>query len=139
MSTELSYWPYKTYNWGRWSNDLGTLNLLNVATTGRTIASVKTYQTLAQGRLFATIAGGETAGSTGTDWKPMPVEVSTCPKVEGGFSVNKIRKSYVTSAGYATHYLMLCRLEGRPQEGTPDFLMFEDDQIEWEVPGSGTA
>ena len=49
MSTALSYWPYKTYNWGRWPNDLGTLNLLSDATTARALASVKTYQTLALG------------------------------------------------------------------------------------------
>ena len=49
MSTALSYWPYKTYNWGRWPNDRGTLNLLSAATTARAIASVKTHQTLALG------------------------------------------------------------------------------------------
>jgi alkylation response protein AidB-like acyl-CoA dehydrogenase len=90
---------------------------------------------LAQGQLFATIAGGETAGSTGTDWKPVAMDVSTCAHVDGGFGVNNIRKSYVTSAGHATHYLMLCRLEGRPTDGMPDFLMVERDHIQSEVVG----
>ena len=49
MSTALPYWPYKTYNWGRWPNDLGTLNLLSEATTARAIASVKANKTLALG------------------------------------------------------------------------------------------
>ena len=41
MTTDLPYWPYRTYNWGRWANDLGTLNLLNETTTARAIASVR--------------------------------------------------------------------------------------------------
>ena len=49
MNSTLPYWPYKTYNWGRWPNDLGTLNLLSEATTARAIASVKANKTLALG------------------------------------------------------------------------------------------
>ena len=49
MNTTLSYWPYKTYNWGRWPNDRGTLNLLSEATTARAIASVKAHRTFALG------------------------------------------------------------------------------------------
>jgi alkylation response protein AidB-like acyl-CoA dehydrogenase len=90
---------------------------------------------LARGEVFATIAGGETAGATGADWSPNAMNVSTCPLVDGGFQLDHVRKSYVTSAGHATHYLALCRLEGRPTQGMPDFLMVERDQIGWEVVG----
>ncbi|MBM3344918.1 MAG: cyclase family protein [Betaproteobacteria bacterium] len=45
----LPYWPHRTYNWGRWSNDRGTLNLLDPGTTQRAIASVSTFETLALG------------------------------------------------------------------------------------------
>jgi len=90
---------------------------------------------LARGEVFATIAGGETGGATGTDWKPEAMDVSTCPLVDGGYQLNHVRKSYVTSAGHATHYLALCRLEGRPTQGMPDFLMVERDHIGWETVG----
>jgi len=90
---------------------------------------------LARGELFATIAGGETAGATGADWSPDAMNVSTCPQVDGGYQLTNIRKSYVTSAGHATHYLALCRLEGRPAQGMPDFLMIERDNIKWETVG----
>ncbi|MGE0822931.1 MAG: acyl-CoA dehydrogenase family protein [Candidatus Binatia bacterium] len=90
---------------------------------------------LARGELFATIAGGETAGAAGNDWRPNAMEVATCRRVDGGFQLENIRKSYVTSAGHATHYLMLNRLEGRPAQGMPDFLMVERDHVEWKVLG----
>lgn len=90
---------------------------------------------LARGEVFATIAGGETTGATGADWRPVAMDVSTCPSVDGGFQIDHVRKSYVTSAGHATHYLFLTRLEGRPAQGMPDFLVVERDQIAWEVVG----
>lgn len=90
---------------------------------------------LARGEVFATIAGGETTGATGADWRPVAMDVSTCPSVDGGFQIDQVRKSYVTSAGHATHYLFLTRLEGRPTQGMPDFLVVERDKIAWEVVG----
>ena len=64
------------------------------------------------------------------------MEVSTCQRMKGGFQLEHIRKSYVTSAGHATHYLLLSRLEGRPAQGMPDFLMVEREHITWEVIGT---
>jgi isovaleryl-CoA dehydrogenase len=90
---------------------------------------------LAQGEVFATVAGGESAGTTGTDWRPTAMEVSTFKRADNGYRLDHVRKSYVTSAGHATHYLMFCRLEGRPTEGPPDFLFVERDRIAWEVVG----
>ena len=82
---------------------------------------------LARGEVFATVAGGETAGTTGHDWRPTAMDVSTFKRVDSGYRLDNVRKSYVTSAGHATHYLMFCRLEGRPTEGPPDFLLVERD------------
>ncbi|MBI3799501.1 MAG: acyl-CoA/acyl-ACP dehydrogenase, partial [Deltaproteobacteria bacterium] len=90
---------------------------------------------LTRGEVFATIAGGESSGTTGADWRPIATDVSTALSVDGGFQLDHVRKSYVTSAGHATHYLLLTRLEGRPTQGMPDFLMVERDKISWEVVG----
>ena len=91
---------------------------------------------LAQGEVFATIAGGESSGTTGIDWRPIATDVSTCPRVPGGYQLHQVRKSYVTSAGHATHYMTLGRLEGRPTQGMPDFLVVEKEHIQWEVVGT---
>ena len=95
---------------------------------------------LLRGEVFAAAPGGEPAGKTGNDWTPVPQTVSTLPRVDGGFEIDHIRKSYVTSAGHATHYLMFCRVEGGRTEGPPDLLMFKHDEVEWEVlDASGNA
>jgi hypothetical protein len=46
MTTDetLDYWPYRTYNWGRWPNDRGTLNLIDEATVARALATPRTHQ-----------------------------------------------------------------------------------------------
>lgn len=50
MSTEtLPHWPYKTYNWYRWPNDLGTLNLLGRHTTRRALDSVRSFDVFGLG------------------------------------------------------------------------------------------
>lgn len=45
----LPYWPYRTFNWGRWQNDRGTLNLIGELTTRRAMATVKSYQVMPLG------------------------------------------------------------------------------------------
>lgn len=45
----LPYWPYRTFNWGRWPDDRGTLNLLGPAVTRRAIESVVSHETFALG------------------------------------------------------------------------------------------
>lgn len=45
----LEHWPFRTYNWGRWPNDLGTLNLLGPAATRRALGSVQSHEQLALG------------------------------------------------------------------------------------------
>src|SRR5262249_55991594 len=86
---------------------------------------------LLRGGVFAAAPGGEPHGKTGDDWTPVRQKVSTLPRVAGGFLLDHVRKSYVTSAGYATHYVMFCRVEGGRTEGPPGLLMFKHDEVEW--------
>lgn len=90
---------------------------------------------LAEGKVFATIAGGESGGSTGNDWRADGLNVTSIKNENGSFKLDDIRKSYVTSAGHATHFTMFCRVEGLYTEGPPNLLVVEADQIEWEVLG----
>ena len=90
---------------------------------------------LVRGEMFAAAPGGEPHGKTGDDWTPVPQSVTTLPRVAGGFLIDHVRKSYVTSAGHATHYVMFCRVEGGRQEGPPDLLIFKNDEVEWETIG----
>ncbi|HAA94579.1 MAG TPA: hypothetical protein DHW65_03080 [Dehalococcoidia bacterium] len=92
-------------------------------------------QPLLKGQVFAAAPGGEPHGSSGDDWTPVPQTVTTLPRVEGGFHLDHIRKSYVTSAGHATHYIMFCRVEGGRTEGPPELLIFKNDEVEWETIG----
>ena len=90
---------------------------------------------LARGEVFATIAGGETGGPTGNDWRPTAMEPSYFQRSKGNIVINNVRKSYVTSAGHATHYTMFCRVEGIYTEGPPNLLVVESDSINWQVVG----
>lgn len=45
----LPHWPHSSFNWGRWPNDMGTLNLLGPHCVARAIASVQSRQVLALG------------------------------------------------------------------------------------------
>ena len=80
---------------------------------------------LARGEAFAAAAGGESRGQTGRDWRPVSAPDVPLPLVEGGLKLDNIRKSYVTSAGHASHYIMFCRVEGGRMDGPPDLLMIE--------------
>jgi alkylation response protein AidB-like acyl-CoA dehydrogenase len=85
--------------------------------------------------MFAAAPGGEPHGQTGDDWTPVRQKVTTLHRVEGGYHLDNLRKSYVTSAGHATHYVMFCRVEGGRTEGPPELLMFKHDEVEWETIG----
>jgi len=90
---------------------------------------------LVRGEVFAAAPGGEPHGQTGDDWTPVRQKVTTLPRVAGGFHIDHVRKSYVTSAGHATHYVMFCRVEGGRTEGPPELLIFKHDEVEWETIG----
>src|SRR5499427_10547726 len=87
---------------------------------------------LAHGEVFATVAGGESAGA-GNNWVLHALAVSTVTKVPGGYQLDQIRKSYVTSAGQATHYFFICKV-GQETPATDLTLLFIDaSQVAWEI------
>ena len=90
---------------------------------------------LANGNVFAAAAGGESRGQSGGDWRPVSAPDVPLPRVEGGFKLDNIRKSYVTSAGHASHYVMFCRVDESRLDGPPDLIMIEADKVEWETIG----
>jgi isovaleryl-CoA dehydrogenase len=91
---------------------------------------------LLRGEVFAAAPGGEPHGQTGDDWTPVRGKVSTLRRVTGGLQIDHVRKSYVTSAGYATHYVMFCRVEGGRTEGPPELVIFKHDEVAWETIGA---
>ncbi len=90
---------------------------------------------LARGDVFAAAAGGESRGQSGRDWRPVSAPDVPLPRVEGGFKLDNVRKSYVTSAGHASHYVMFCRVDENRLDGPPDLIMIEADEVEWETVG----
>jgi isovaleryl-CoA dehydrogenase len=90
---------------------------------------------LLRGEMFAAAPGGEPHGATGDDWTPVRDKVSTLRRVTGGLQIDHVRKSYVTSAGHAAHYVMFCRVEGGRTEGPPDLVIFKHDEVAWETIG----
>lgn len=91
---------------------------------------------LLRGEVFAAAPGGEPHGQTGDDWTPVRGKVSTLRRVTGGLQIDHVRKSYVTSAGHATHYVMFCRVEGGRTEGPPELVIFKHDEVAWETIGT---
>ena len=70
---------------------------------------------MAEGEVFTTIAGGESQGE-GDNWNATQT-ASHVDKVAGGYQINNVRKSYVTSAGKATHLpVCLTRRGQHPSE-----------------------
>ena len=88
---------------------------------------------MARGEVFTTIAGGESWGSTGTDWRPAALDVCTYKNENGQILIDNVRKSYVTSAGQVTHYVMFCKVEGYYSQGPPNLLIAESGSVDWQV------
>lgn len=86
---------------------------------------------LAGGEVLATVAGSESQGA-GDNWTPAPT-FSTVERVPGGYCIDGVRKSYVTSAGHATHYFFLCRIGAETPPDQVSLLFVERDAIEWEI------
>lgn len=49
VEKKLDSWPYRTFNRGRWANDLGTLNLLGPHVIKRAVAAIQSYESLGLG------------------------------------------------------------------------------------------
>jgi isovaleryl-CoA dehydrogenase len=87
---------------------------------------------LANGEVFATVAGGESSGA-GDNWVPNALAVSTVTKVPGGYQLDKVRKSYVTSAGQATHYFFICKVGHETPATDLTLLFIAANQVRCEV------
>ena len=86
---------------------------------------------MAQGEVFTTIAGGESQGE-GDNWTPSQA-VSSVERVPGGYQIKGVRKSYVTSAGQASHYQFRCRIGEESPQSSVSLLVVERDKIDWEI------
>ena len=85
---------------------------------------------LASGEWLSTVAGSE-AGHKGGAWADAPK--SSVEKVEGGYEVTNIAKSFVTAAGMADVYFFMCSLQR--DDGRPQQLMFQirQDDLDWTI------
>ena len=86
---------------------------------------------MARGEVFSTVAGGESQGE-GDNWNSAQT-ASHVDKISGGYQINNVRKSYVTSAGEATHYQFACRVGADTPQSDRSALFVERDKIEWEI------
>jgi len=86
---------------------------------------------MARGEVFATVAGSESWGS-GDNWTSSR-SFSAVHKVDGGYYLDGIRKSYVTSAGEATHHFFICRIGEEAEPGQLSLLFVERDHIQWDI------
>ncbi|MSP43968.1 MAG: acyl-CoA dehydrogenase [Alphaproteobacteria bacterium] len=89
---------------------------------------------IARGEAFFTVAGGETSGATGQDWQPASA-FSSAIRTDTGYRLDNIRKSYVTSAGEASHYFMMCQIGPDAPRGALSALVVERDKIDWKKDG----
>jgi alkylation response protein AidB-like acyl-CoA dehydrogenase len=88
-------------------------------------------QPIVAGKAFYTVAGSEVAGRGGA-FAPSNAMSVVMPEGDG-LRIENVRKSYVTSAGHATHHLFLCRIG---KEATPEQvsgLIVERDKIDWKI------
>jgi len=86
---------------------------------------------IVSGDAFYTVAGSEVAGRGGA-FAPSNAMSAVTPG-DDGYRIENVRKSYVTSAGFATHHFFLCRAG---KETTPDqvsALIVERDKIDWKI------
>ena len=86
---------------------------------------------MSRGEVFTTIAGGESQGE-GDNWSATQ-SASHVDRVPGGYQINGVRKSYVTSAGQATHYQFACRIGADTPQSQRSSLFVERDNIDWEI------
>jgi alkylation response protein AidB-like acyl-CoA dehydrogenase len=86
---------------------------------------------MAQGRVFATVAGSET-WTDGNNWTSAR-QFSAVGKVDGGYELRNVRKSYVTSAGHASHFFFLCRIGAETPQTSVSVLFVEREGVKAEI------
>lgn len=83
------------------------------------------------GDALYTVAGSEAAGRGGAFASSN--KMSAVTPDGNGFRVENVRKSYVTSAGHATHHLFLCRVGNEATPSQVTALIVERDKIDWSI------
>lgn len=91
----------------------------------------KFIKPMAKGEVFTTVAGSET-WKDGDNWTSTR-ESTPIRKVDGGYQIDGVRKSYVTSSQYATHYFFTTRIGAETPASDASVLFVERDNIEWEI------
>ena len=91
----------------------------------------KFVEPMARGEVFTTVAGGESSGQ-GADWNPAS-DSSSVERVPGGYQVDNVRKSFVTSAGKATHYMFRCRVGADTPQTDATLLFVAANEMDVEV------
>jgi isovaleryl-CoA dehydrogenase len=86
---------------------------------------------IVSGDAFYTVAGTEAAGRGGAFASSNAMSAVT--PVDDGYRVENIRKSYVTSAGFATHHFFLCRVGKDTTLDKVSILIVERDKIDWKI------
>ena len=86
---------------------------------------------LAHGDVLATVAGSET-WTNGDNWTATRAFSAVQP-VAGGYRIEGVRKSYVTSAGHATHFFFLCRIGTDAPLSNVSLLFVERDKVETRI------
>ena len=86
---------------------------------------------MARGEVFATVAGSESWGN-GDNWTSAR-SFSAVQPVDGGYQLHDVRKSYVTSAGEATHHFFICRIGEDAAPGQLSLLFVARDEVDWEI------
>ncbi|MBV1904516.1 MAG: acyl-CoA dehydrogenase, partial [Pseudomonadales bacterium] len=89
---------------------------------------------IAQGKALFTVAGGETSGQSGKDWQAAGT-FAAIEKGSKGYKLDNIRKSYVTSAGEASHYFFMSQVGEDAPPGATTAMIIEGDKIDWQKDG----
>ncbi len=64
IGDKLEHWPYQTYNWGRWADGRGTLNLIDREATRRGFAAVREHAVV---ELGSTLRADDVTGESDYD------------------------------------------------------------------------
>jgi alkylation response protein AidB-like acyl-CoA dehydrogenase len=86
---------------------------------------------LGAGKVFATVAGSE-SWTDGDNWTSSRA-MSSIAKVDGGYRVENLRKSYVTSAGHATHFFFIARAGHDTTQDQVSVFFVGRDELQCEI------
>jgi len=86
---------------------------------------------MAKGEVLATVAGSET-WTDGDNWTSTR-QISPVRKVAGGYQIENVRKSYVTSADHASHFFFICRVGQDAPISDTSLLFVERNAIDLEI------